>query len=87
MLQETFRWNGITNKKKGQKWGIEKSTFVKGDDNKWSYQECSGSQNAEEKQELLPVDFDKLISYTSLPKVWVFQLCSALEVIYHAFKH
>ncbi|XP_028776528.1 coilin [Neltuma alba] len=65
---ETFRWNGITNKKKMQKWGIEKTVSHKVDYYKHSNQECFRIQNAEEKEALMPVDFDKLISYTGLPK-------------------
>ncbi|XP_054821151.1 coilin isoform X2 [Prosopis cineraria] len=65
---ETFRWNRTTNKKKMQKWGIEKTTFQKVDEYKQSSQEWSRVQSAEEKDALMPVDFDKLISYTSLPK-------------------
>ncbi|KAI9113732.1 hypothetical protein K1719_014983 [Acacia pycnantha] len=66
---ETFRWNGITNKKKMQKWGIEKTTFHKVDHYKHSSQECPRVQNAEEQEALMPVEFDKLKSYRGLPKL------------------
>ncbi|XP_061346987.1 coilin [Gastrolobium bilobum] len=65
---ETFQWNGITSKKKGQKWGKERNSFRKQDDYEHSSQECPTVQNAEKKHALNAADFDKLTPYTSLPK-------------------
>ncbi|XP_050206650.1 coilin [Mercurialis annua] len=40
---ETFQWNGITSKKKGQKWGTEKAASYKRNDYRNSNQECAVS--------------------------------------------
>lgn len=69
MFQETFQWNGITNKKKGQKWGKERMSFRKQDDYDYSSQDIPTVQNAEKEHTFNAVDFDKLKPYTSLPKV------------------
>ncbi|RDX60240.1 Coilin, partial [Mucuna pruriens] len=65
---ETFQWNGITNKKKGQKWGKERMSSRKQDDYELSSEECPTVQNAEKEHTFNAVDFDKLKPYTSLPK-------------------
>ncbi|TKY47696.1 DNA ligase isoform X2 [Spatholobus suberectus] len=65
---ETFQWNGITNKKKGQKWGKEKMSSRKQDGYEHSSQECPTVQNAEKEHTFNAVDFDKLKPYTNLPK-------------------
>ncbi|KAG5090272.1 hypothetical protein AAZX31_18G012900 [Glycine max] len=65
---ETFQWNGITNKKKGQKWGKERMPFRKQDGYEDSGQDCPTVQNAEKEQTSNVIDFDKLKHYTSLPK-------------------
>lgn len=80
MLQETFRWNGITNKKKMQKWGIEKTTSHRVDYYKHSSQDCYLNQNAEEKEALLPVDFDMLKPYAGMPKVSSFDSIELLRL-------
>ncbi|KAG4377012.1 hypothetical protein GLYMA_18G013300v4 [Glycine max] len=61
-------WNGITNKKKGQKWGKERMPFRKQDGYEDSGQDCPTVQNAEKEQTSNVIDFDKLKHYTSLPK-------------------
>ncbi|RZB50149.1 coilin-like isoform X2 [Glycine soja] len=65
---ETFQWNGITNKKKGQKWGKERMPVRKQDGYEDSGQDCPTVQNAEKEQTSNVIDFDKLKHYTSLPK-------------------
>lgn len=65
---ETFQWNGITNKKKGQKWGKERMSFRKQDDDDYSSQDTPTVQNAEKEHTFNAVDFDKLKPYTSVPK-------------------
>ncbi|KAK2636606.1 hypothetical protein Ddye_031398 [Dipteronia dyeriana] len=68
---ETFQWNGITSKKKGQKWGTEKASFSKKNYENYS-QDYSAMLTTEEE---IPVnnckdlDFDNLRPYTTLPKV------------------
>ncbi|KAK9276142.1 hypothetical protein L1049_005673 [Liquidambar formosana] len=66
---ETSHWNGITSKKRGQKWGKEKATFCKRNDYTNFSQEYFGVPTIEER---VPVndsmDFDKLAPFTSLPK-------------------
>lgn len=69
MFQETFCWNGITSKKKGQKWGKERISSWKQDDHENSSQEWRAAQKAEKEHLSNPVDFEKLTPYTSLPKV------------------
>lgn len=63
---ETYQWNGIKSKKKGQKWGKESSkrkTY-----NNLS-QTCSEELNVEEEIPVTnQVEFDKLMLYPSLPK-------------------
>ncbi|KAI4317321.1 hypothetical protein L6164_025199 [Bauhinia variegata] len=65
---ETFHWNGITSKKKGQKWGTEKVSVHKRDDHRLSSQECPHVPNAEGKHAYNPIDFEELTPYTNLPK-------------------
>ncbi|XP_027334648.1 coilin [Abrus precatorius] len=65
---ETFQWNGITSKKKGQKWGKEKMSSRKQDDYGHSSHECPMVQNAKMEHAFNAADFDKLKPYTSLPK-------------------
>lgn len=69
MFQETFQWNGITSKKKGQKWGKERTSSHKHDDYEQSSQDSPTIQNAEKKHTSDAVDFEKLTPYTGLPKV------------------
>ncbi|KAJ1380496.1 Coilin, N-terminal domain [Sesbania bispinosa] len=65
---ETFQWNGITSKKKGQKWGKERISSRKQDDYEHSSQECPMVQDAEKKHTINAVDFEKLTPYSGLPK-------------------
>ncbi|KAL9332736.1 hypothetical protein ACSQ67_002346 [Phaseolus vulgaris] len=66
--KETFQWNGITNKKKGQKWGKERMSFHKHDEYEHSSQEYPTVQNAEKEPTINVVDFDKFRPVTGLPK-------------------
>lgn len=71
LLQVTFQWNGITSKKKGQKWGKEKTVFQKRNDGKKVNSESSDMLVDEEETPTVnvPVDFDKLKPCTTLPQV------------------
>lgn len=66
---ETFQWNGITSKKKGQKWGKEKVSYSRRYNNNDLNQEVSEMPTTEEE---VPVnnciDFDKLMPSSGLPK-------------------
>ncbi|XP_057484962.1 coilin-like [Actinidia eriantha] len=77
---ETFQWNGITSKKKGQKWGTEK--FASRSGYKDSNKDLSEMTTMEKvkpsngptmtidkvKPPNDPIDFDKLAPFTSLPR-------------------
>ncbi|KAF8015607.1 hypothetical protein BT93_H1200 [Corymbia citriodora subsp. variegata] len=64
----TFEWNGITSKKKGQKWGKEKAGSWQWNDNKNLNQESSLVTNAVAELPLTDLgDFDKLPPYGLLP--------------------
>ncbi|CAA3006092.1 Hypothetical predicted protein [Olea europaea subsp. europaea] len=60
------QWNGITSKKKGQKWGREKHTFTPRNDNKDSLYEILS--NAKDKLSDEGIDFDKLPPLVDVPK-------------------
>lgn len=65
---ENLQWNGITSKKKGQKWGIEKVASYKRND--WTSLNEEGSEMLVDEKATIannPVDFDKLTPYTSVP--------------------
>lgn len=65
----TFQWNGITSKKKGQKWGMEKTSHSRKSDYEDLYQESSEILGIEEEiPENDPIDFNKLELSTTLPK-------------------
>ncbi|OMO60278.1 Coilin [Corchorus capsularis] len=67
--RETFQWNGITSKKKGQKWGMEKTTFLKRNEDKSHSQVSSEVVAVVEKTTVTDdMDFDKLTPYSTLPK-------------------
>ncbi|XP_031130832.1 coilin-like isoform X5 [Ipomoea triloba] len=67
--QENFRWNGITSKKKGQKWGTEKSSFSPRSELNGSNREQSGMPNDEKKTHSNePFDFTKTPFLSSYPK-------------------
>ncbi|KAG1331389.1 coilin [Cocos nucifera] len=66
---ETLQWNGTTSKKKGQKWGREKTLSRKNEDNS-----CPGASNgktvAEEGKHVDGhIDFESLYPLTRLPEV------------------
>lgn len=67
---ETFQWNGITSKRKGQKWGTEKILSV----DRHEHQNVDNDQpNLSSSTEMEipvydPIDFDKLHPLTNLPK-------------------
>ncbi|KAK9903896.1 hypothetical protein M0R45_000867 [Rubus argutus] len=64
-----FQWNGITSKKKGQKWGMEKTSHSRKSDYEDLYQESSEILGIEEEiPENDPIDFNKLELSTTLPK-------------------
>ncbi|KAM5567982.1 coilin [Rosa sericea] len=66
---KTFQWNGITSKKKGQKWGMEKTSYSNKSNYEDLYQESSEMPGIEEEiPENDPIDFNKLELSTSVPK-------------------
>ncbi|XP_009359233.2 coilin isoform X1 [Pyrus x bretschneideri] len=66
---EIFRWNGITSKKRGQKWGMEKTSHSRTSDYNDLNQESPAVPDIEKE---IPVndhiDFNKLELCTTLPK-------------------
>ncbi|XVE85180.1 hypothetical protein DITRI_Ditri17bG0070900 [Diplodiscus trichospermus] len=66
---QNFQWNGITSKKKGQKWGKEKTPFLKRNNDK-SFSHVDSEMVAVEENATVTddLDFDKLLPYSSLPK-------------------
>lgn len=69
ILQETLQWNGTTSKKKGQKWGREKTLSKKSDDDY-----CNGAFNenmiTEEGEHVDDhINFESLFPLTRLPEV------------------
>lgn len=72
MLQETYGWNGITNKKKGQKWGQQNFSSLRMKDSKSLSKEYSETLTVEEEITVKgSIDFDKLPPLPSLPKVYL----------------
>ncbi|KAL6979681.1 hypothetical protein U1Q18_021339 [Sarracenia purpurea var. burkii] len=66
---ETFRWDGITNKKKSPKWGEEKFAPCRRNGYTDSNKECSETMtNGKVEPPKDPIDFDKLAPFGSLPK-------------------
>ncbi|XP_004502385.1 coilin [Cicer arietinum] len=67
---DTFQWSGTTSKKKGQKWGKERtSSFHKQDGYGQSSQDRPTAHNVGIKLTYdAVVDFEKLTPYTDLPK-------------------
>ncbi|KAG2701890.1 hypothetical protein I3843_06G061500 [Carya illinoinensis] len=66
---ELLRWNGMTSKKKGKKWGTKKVASYKRNDHASLNQKISEKQAAGEAATGdNPVDLDKLKPYTSSPK-------------------
>ncbi|XP_030545044.1 coilin isoform X1 [Rhodamnia argentea] len=69
LLLQTFEWNGITSKKKGQKWGKEKAGSWQRTDNKNLNQESSLVTNVVAELPLTDLgDFDKLPPYGLPPQ-------------------
>ncbi|KAL2547101.1 sphere organelles protein-related [Forsythia ovata] len=69
MPVETIQWNGITSKKKGQKWGTAKCSFTQINDCKDSNKECSETPNNEKETiSYRGIDFDNLQPLCSMPK-------------------
>ncbi|KAK9060227.1 hypothetical protein SSX86_020931 [Deinandra increscens subsp. villosa] len=52
----TFQWNGITSKKKGQKWGLEKFSTFKADDSQKATKESSTMSSVDEQIDLIAFD-------------------------------
>lgn len=67
--QETFQWNGITSKKKGQQWGKEDRPFIPRNDHKISNKEDSELGNEKETHVDEGADLDKLAPLLVMPKV------------------
>ncbi|XP_061984826.1 coilin isoform X1 [Populus nigra] len=66
---ETFHWNGITSKKKGQKWGKERTVSCKRNDYNNFRKESSSSLSIEEQTPVYDcTNFEELPLYASLPK-------------------
>ncbi|XP_065875018.1 coilin [Euphorbia lathyris] len=63
--RDNFQWNGVTSKKKGQKWGREKTTSYRRNDHKDVNQE----QPKVLKGAGHHLNFENLEFYTTLPKV------------------
>lgn len=68
-LQETFQWSGTTSKRKGQKWGIEKTSVYR-----WNGDDSGENSNKKVKikdSKLVdgPIDFEKLVPLSGKPKV------------------
>ncbi|CAM8980018.1 unnamed protein product [Rhodiola kirilowii] len=66
---DRLQWNGITSKKKGQKWGTEKCTnrSLIGD-NHHNKETCITTSSKDEVPERCILDFEKLDPYVGLPK-------------------
>jgi coilin len=70
LLQERFQWNGITSKKKGQKWGKEKVVSCKRNDYNNFKKESYSSLTIEEQTPVYDcTNFEEFPLYASLPKV------------------
>ncbi|THG01094.1 hypothetical protein TEA_019534 [Camellia sinensis var. sinensis] len=77
---ETFQWNGITSKKKGQKWGKENFQSNRRNGYKDSNKECSEMMAVEEvKPSNDPLNFDRLPPLTSFPKVGKTSRCDPIS--------
>ncbi|XP_038994060.1 coilin-like isoform X1 [Hibiscus syriacus] len=64
-----FQWNGITSKKKGQKWGMEKTPRVRRNDNSFSQVSSEMEEDDNENATVTDgMDFDKFTTYSSSPK-------------------
>lgn len=82
MLQETFQWNGITSKKRGQKWGMEKTPHSRKSDYKDLNPESPEALGSEKEIPVDdPIDFNKLELCTTLPEVYFFLIFILLSWI------
>lgn len=68
MQQGPMQWSGTTNKKKGQKWGQDKTSNKVKEDNVWN---VASHENLITEERVLEhsVDFESLYPLTRLPKV------------------
>lgn len=67
---ETFQWNGITSKRKGQKWGTEKISSAERHEHQ-NFDRDQPNISSTTKIEIPvndPIDFDKLLPLQDLPK-------------------
>lgn len=76
-----MHWNGITNKKKGQKWGKEKTpSWKRNNSNVCTSEPLQLLSETEQPKTPVPVvgsiNFDELRPYTGLPQVWFAQIAS-----------
>lgn len=70
VLEESFQWNGITSKRKGQKWGTEKNSFSRRNDYNNINRERPVTLSAPKDVHLNgPIDFEKLPLLSYMPKV------------------
>ena len=81
MTQETFQWNGTTSKKKGQKWGKEKMSCRRNDYKDFNQQHSETFAVEEGTPPKDPMDFDKLPSLTSSPKVCLFIALKLFSIV------
>lgn len=84
ILQENFNWNGITSKKKGQKWGTNKASS-----SKWSNENFSQEYPAVQTfagNSCKEVNFENFRPYTGLPKVWSLKFSFNLHDLLASFK-
>ncbi|KAL1550390.1 coilin-like isoform X2 [Salvia divinorum] len=65
---ETFNWNGITSKKKGQQWGRENRRFTPIHDYRTSKEDFETVTKENKKQPNERIDFDKLPPLSGSPK-------------------
>ncbi|VVA13303.1 PREDICTED: coilin [Prunus dulcis] len=66
---ETFQWNGITSKKRGQKWGMEKTPHSRKSDYEDLNPESPEALDSEKEIPVDdPIDFNKLELCTTLPE-------------------
>ena len=71
--QESFQWNGITSKRKGQKWGTEKNSFSRRNDYNNANRDRPVTLSAPKDVHLNgPIDFEKLPLLSYMPKVGVY---------------
>lgn len=78
-----MHWNGITNKKKGQKWGKEKTpSWKRNNSNNFTGEPLQLPTSETEQPKapepvVGPINFDELRPCTGSPQVWLSQLASS----------